>query len=113
MAGKPGGSGTRSRLGTDQLGTPGTVTSVDVATSFFTGNFPVSCAIQACGAEGYPAPAELLDPADRLGRTRSRSPLRGDTRKHFPGGRTPPLHPPQADHLSPMAVWPGCASWVM
>src|SRR5437016_3553940 len=46
-----------------RLGAPGIVTSVDVDTSFFTGNFPTACVVEACGAEGYPSPAELLDPA--------------------------------------------------
>jgi allantoicase len=32
---------------------------VDVDTSFFTGNYPQSVSIEACGCEGYPSPAEL------------------------------------------------------
>ena len=35
-----------------RLGTPGTITSVDVDTSFFTGNHPEFCRIEACGSEG-------------------------------------------------------------
>src|SRR6516162_5083926 len=39
-----------------RLGTPGVITSVDVDTSFFTGNYPESCSVEACGCEGYPSP---------------------------------------------------------
>jgi allantoicase len=42
-----------------RLGAPGVITSVDVDTSFFTGNFPASVAVEACGGEGYPGPDEL------------------------------------------------------
>ena len=38
-----------------RLGAPGRVTSVDVDTSFFTGNFPAACVVEGCGSEGYPA----------------------------------------------------------
>jgi allantoicase len=42
-----------------RLGAPGIITEVDVDTSFFTGNFPQAVSLEACGHEGYPAPAEL------------------------------------------------------
>ena len=42
-----------------RLGAPGVITSVDVDTSFFTGNFPAAVAVEACGCEGYPSPDEL------------------------------------------------------
>jgi allantoicase len=66
-----------------RLGTPGTVTSVDVDTSFFTGNYPESCSIEACGREGYPTPGELNDPAAGWVQIVPRSPLRGDTHNTF------------------------------
>ncbi len=66
-----------------RLGAPGVVTSVDVDTSFFTGNFPTACAIEACGAEGYPSPAELLGPATEWAELVPRSPLRGDAHNTF------------------------------
>jgi allantoicase len=43
-----------------RLGAPGRIREIDVDTSFFTGNFPARCWIQACSAEGYPSPGELL-----------------------------------------------------
>jgi allantoicase len=66
-----------------RLGTPGTVTSVDVDTSFFTGNYPQSCSIDACGQEGFPSPGELNDPATAWVQIVPRSPLRGDAHNTF------------------------------
>jgi allantoicase len=66
-----------------RLGAPGAVSSADVDTSFFTGNFPTECAIEACGAEGYPGPAELLDPGVDWAELVPRSPLRGDAHNTF------------------------------
>lgn len=42
-----------------RLGAPGVIASVDIDTSFFTGNFPQAASIEACGCEGYPSPGEL------------------------------------------------------
>jgi allantoicase len=42
-----------------RLGCPGVVRRVVVDTSYFTGNYPPEVSVEACGAEGYPAPAEL------------------------------------------------------
>ena len=44
-----------------RLGTPGIVQSVDVDTTSFAGNAPSTCWLEACGAEGHPAPDELGD----------------------------------------------------
>jgi allantoicase len=46
-----------------RLGAPGIITSVDVDTSFFTGNFPQAASIEAGGWEGYPSPGELAGAA--------------------------------------------------
>jgi len=43
-----------------RLGVQGVVTAVDVDTTSFTGNHPVTCRIEATGCEGYPGPATLL-----------------------------------------------------
>ena len=66
-----------------RLGTPGVITSVDVDTSFFTGNYPESCSVEACGWEGYPGPADLTSPAARWVTIVSKSPLRGDAHNAF------------------------------
>lgn len=67
-----------------RFGAPGVVTSVDVDTSFFTGNFPESCRVEGCGAEGYPASGELLDPATDWAELVPRSPLHGGAHNTFP-----------------------------
>ena len=48
-----------------RLGVPGVVTAVDVDTTSFSGNHPVTCRIEATGYEGYPGPAALLGPGTR------------------------------------------------
>jgi allantoicase len=64
-----------------RLGTAGIVTSVDVDTSFFTGNYPQSVSVEACGCEGYPSPAELAGmPWETIV---PRSPLAGDSHNVF------------------------------
>jgi allantoicase len=55
-----------------------------VDTSFFTGNFPATCVVEGCGAEGYPAPAELADSAADWAQLVPPSPLRGDAHNIFP-----------------------------
>lgn len=37
-----------------RLGAAGKITGIDVDTSFFTGNYPETCSVEACGVEGYP-----------------------------------------------------------
>jgi allantoicase len=66
-----------------RLGAPGILTSVQVDTSFFTGNHPDSCLVEACGWEGYPGPAELTGPAAGWTTIVPRSPLPGDARTSF------------------------------
>jgi allantoicase len=68
-----------------RLGAPGIVRSVVVDTAFFTGNYPPEASVEGCGAEGYPAPAELGDWVTLV----PRSPLRGDARNEFTVGDSP------------------------
>jgi allantoicase len=67
-----------------RLGVPGAITSVDVDTSFFTGNYPEFCRIEACGREGYPGPGELTGPGTEWVEVVPRSPLQGDGHNTFP-----------------------------
>jgi len=60
-----------------RLGVRGVVRGVDVDTSFFTGNYPESCAIDACDARGNSSPEDLSRAAWR--EILARHPLRGDT----------------------------------
>jgi len=65
-----------------RLGAPGVVHGVVVDTAYFTGNYPPSASVEACGVEGYPSPAELAT-ADWVTLV-PRSPLAGDSRNPFP-----------------------------
>jgi allantoicase len=62
-----------------RLGAPGVITSVDVDTSFFTGNFPQAVSLEACGYEGYPGPDELTGPATRWEQIIPPTALTGDS----------------------------------
>ena len=71
-----------------RLGCGGVVRRVVVDTSYFTGNYPPEVSVEACGAEGYPSPAELAEaPWTTLV---PRSAVAGDARNEFevePGRR--------------------------
>src|SRR5687768_14533088 len=78
-----------------RLGLPGTIHGVVVDTSFFRGNYPESCSIEATFVEGVATPEDLVD--EKRTRWRSilaQSPLKGDTKNEFgiPGM-------PRATHL--------------
>ena len=71
-----------------RLGCGGVVRRVVVDTSWFTGNYPPEVSVEACGAEGYPSPAELAE-ADWTTLV-PRSAVAGDARNDFevePGRR--------------------------
>ncbi len=67
-----------------RLGAPGLITSITVDTSFFTGNFPESCRVEACGQEGYPGPGELSEAQTEWVEIVPRSALRGNQENVFP-----------------------------
>jgi allantoicase len=64
-----------------RLGCGGVVRRVVVDTSWFTGNYPPEVSVEACGAEGYPSPAELA--AAPWTTLVPRSPVAGDARNEF------------------------------
>jgi allantoicase len=65
-----------------RLGAPGVITSVDVDTTGFTGNFPAEASVHACTVDGYPSTAELGEVA--WVELVPSSPLHGDTHNVFP-----------------------------
>jgi allantoicase len=67
-----------------RLGAAGVISSIDVDTSYFTGNFPETCRIEATGRQGYPSPDELQGPATDWREIVARTPLRGDAHNVFP-----------------------------
>ena len=64
-----------------RLGLPGTPRGVVVDTSFFRGNYPESCSLEACAVEGHPGPDELL--AANWTEILPRSPLQGNSQNRF------------------------------
>jgi allantoicase len=64
-----------------RLGCAGVARRVVVDTSYFTGNYPPEVSVEACGAEGYPAPAELA--AAQWSTLVPRSAVAGDARNEF------------------------------
>ena len=68
-----------------RLGFPGLVRGIVVDTSFFRGNYPESCSVDACAVDGIPDPPVLADDArTRWTEILPRSALQGDTRNAFP-----------------------------
>src|SRR5260370_1736236 len=63
-----------------RLGTPGVLRGVVVDTSFFRGNFPSHCSIEACFAAPETAPDALTDWIEVL----PKSELKGDSQNPFP-----------------------------
>ncbi|MFC7649733.1 hypothetical protein ACFQX6_62330 [Streptosporangium lutulentum] len=66
-----------------RLGAPGVITEIDVDTSFFTGNYPPACRIEARGTEGYPGADELAGTDEGWIEIVPRSPLKGDGHNLF------------------------------
>jgi allantoicase len=64
-----------------RLGCAGVVRRVVVDTSYFTGNYPPEVSVEACGAEGYPAPADLA--AAEWTTLVPRGAVAGDARNEF------------------------------
>ncbi|GII83671.1 putative allantoicase [Sphaerisporangium siamense] len=65
-----------------RLGMPGVVRHVVIDTAWFTGNYPPYASVDACAAEGYPSPGELLAAAWTEIVPRGR--LTGDAAHGFP-----------------------------
>src|SRR5271156_1751863 len=64
-----------------RLGCAGVVRRVVVDTSYFTGNYPPDVSVEACGAAGYPAPADLV--AAEWTTLVPRGSVQGDSRNEF------------------------------
>ncbi|MFD9893739.1 allantoicase [Amycolatopsis sp. NPDC059027] len=64
-----------------RLGAPGIVRAIDVDTSFFLGNYPERCRVEATGVEGYPGVEELA--AAEWFELLPESPLAGGTHNVF------------------------------
>ncbi|HWQ35147.1 MAG TPA: allantoicase [Blastocatellia bacterium] len=66
-----------------RLGLPGLIRGVVVDTSFFRGNYPAHCALDACALDGQPEAEYLLSSAVRWTEVLPKSALQGDSRNRF------------------------------
>src|SRR5215207_72838 len=66
-----------------QLGAPGVVRGVVVDTSFFRGNYPEECSIEACSVAGPPSPGQLTADGIEWFEILPKSRLQGDSRNRF------------------------------
>jgi allantoicase len=66
-----------------RLGLPGIVRGVVVDTSFFRGNFPSHCSIEACAVEGVTGVDELTSPSCVWHEILAKSELKGDSQNLF------------------------------
>src|SRR4051812_24829037 len=71
-----------------RLGARGIVHGIDVETAFFTGNYPESFALDACGLAGMPTPETLTQAAWH--ELHPRQPLQGDAHNRFAVERAAP-----------------------
>jgi len=66
-----------------RLGLPGIVRGIVVDTSFFRGNFPEHCSLEAAALDGLPTESELLDPSVNWIPILPQMPLAGDSQNPF------------------------------
>ncbi|HEV2864333.1 MAG TPA: allantoicase [Pyrinomonadaceae bacterium] len=66
-----------------RLGLPGRVRGVVVDTSFFRGNYPESCSLEACALPGTPGVEELTGDGVEWREILPESPLQGDSQNRF------------------------------
>jgi allantoicase len=64
-----------------RLGAPGLIRGITVDTSFFVGNFPPECSVEAVDVRGFPSPRELLEAEWTT--IVARRKLEGDTQNFF------------------------------
>ena len=66
-----------------RLGLPGIIRGVVVDTSFFRGNYPEHCSLEACTLDGLPTVEELLSESVQWTQILPQLPLAGDSQNPF------------------------------
>jgi allantoicase len=66
-----------------RLGLAGIIHGVIVDTSFFRGNFPSHCSLEACALDGVPNIKQLLDTGNEWVEILPQAELKGDSQNHF------------------------------
>ena len=67
-----------------RLGLPGIIRGIVVDTSFFRGNYPEHCSLEACSLDGLPTTEELTNEAVQWTEILPQVPLVGDSQNSFP-----------------------------
>lgn len=67
-----------------RLGLPGIIRGVVVDTSFFRGNYPEQCSLEACTIDGQPTIEQLTEKSVAWTEILPRLPLQGDSQNLFP-----------------------------
>jgi allantoicase len=67
-----------------RLGLPGIIRGIVADTSFFRGNYPDHCSLEACTIDGQPTIEQLTDESVRWTEVLPQLPLQGDTKNPFP-----------------------------
>ena len=66
-----------------RLGLSGIIHGVDIDTSFFRGNYPSHCSLEACAIDGQPNVEQLLSAETEWAEILSQAELEGDTQNRF------------------------------
>jgi allantoicase len=66
-----------------RLGLPGVIHGIVVDTSFFRGNYPEQCSLEACALAGQPDVVQLTSEATQWTEILALSQLKGDSHNHF------------------------------
>jgi allantoicase len=66
-----------------QLGLPGVIRGIVVDTSYFRGNYPEQCSLEACATEGQPAVDDLLSDSVQWSEILPKANLNGDSLNPF------------------------------
>ena len=67
-----------------RLGLPGVIRGIVVDTSYFRGNYPEQCSLEACAIDGRPDVAELTSETTAWSEILPQSQLKGDSQNSFP-----------------------------
>src|SRR5262249_28158289 len=67
-----------------RLGLPGVIRGILVDTSYFRGNYPEHCSLEACTIDGLPTVEQLIDESNSWTEILPRLPLQGDSQNSFP-----------------------------
>ncbi len=90
-----------------RLGLPGIISGVVVDTSFFRGNYPEQCSLEACTVDGQPDVEQLMGEATEWTEILPVSQLQGDSQNPFAISQRESVSRTCASRFSRTAAWRG------